>query len=202
MVGAFLQAPRNRHTTTFSDALSPYREVQHDYVHGLLTVAIIFAAVFVFWTFVLVVLKLKGSEVGCASGRAFQKPSSDQLSSVSSTDSESFHSSSYNDDSVQQGYEMHSLERVLDADRSLRSDFRSDQDSYSDYDSRDGWVPSTGTISRQRRVSRRETRTRFAFLVFSFVALVTVPFILVFSFSPIKDATRRSDDIILVRRSV
>ena len=217
MVGSLLQAARrNHHTTTFSDVLSPYPEVQKDYVYGLFTVAIIFASIFVFWTFVLIVLKLKGPEVGCASGRAFQKPSSDQLSSVLSTDSESFYSSSFGEDDINNNnihsprkasYEMHSIERVMDDRRSsVRSDLRSEQDgsigldSYSEYDSRDGWVPSTGTVSRQRRVSQREQRTRFAFLVFSFIALVTVPFILVFSFSPIKDATRRSDDIVLVRR--
>jgi hypothetical protein len=147
--------------------------------------------IFMTWTLLLLVLKFKGSEVGCASGRAFYRPREDS-SSVLSTDSEDLHSSS-------EEFESHhpdSLERHIGRQR-LDTGSRGEVDSYSEYGSQEGWVSSPSGPSFLR-VSTRERRTRSAFLAFSFVALVSVPFILVFSFGPMKEAARSSNDIVLV----
>ena len=50
-------------------------------------------------------------------------------------------------------------------------------------------------------MTKREKRTRFVFLVFSSVILVSVPVVLVFSFGPMKEAARSTDDILLVRKA-
>jgi hypothetical protein len=55
---------------------------------------------------------------------------------------------------------------------------------------------------RKQTITRRELRTRTAFLAFSFIVLVCVPFILVFSFGPMKEANRSADDITLVRHII
>ncbi|KAG7349167.1 hypothetical protein IV203_011764 [Nitzschia inconspicua] len=77
-IGAILRAPRNiRHHGNFSYVFSPEREEQLEYVNGVMAVASVFLIVWVLWAFVLLVLKFKGKQVGCASGRAFVTARSD-----------------------------------------------------------------------------------------------------------------------------
>jgi hypothetical protein len=72
IIGTILRAPRLvRHTGNFSYVFSPNREQQLDYVDGLMVVSSIFLFTWIFWAFVLVVLKFRGKDVGCASGRPF-----------------------------------------------------------------------------------------------------------------------------------
>ena len=72
-----LEAPRRTYGTEFSNVFSSDRIAQHSYVDGLLIVGLFFVVIFVVWTLVLIVLKLKGKEVGCASGSAFHTERSD-----------------------------------------------------------------------------------------------------------------------------
>ena len=49
------------------------------------------------------------------------------------------------------------------------------------------------------KINPRENRTRLCFVIFASIALICVPLILVFSYSPMKEATDGSDELILVR---
>jgi hypothetical protein len=72
IVGSVLRAPRRiRHDANFTHVFSPIRDEQLDYVDGLMVVSAIFLILFILWALLLVILKFKGKEVGCASGRAF-----------------------------------------------------------------------------------------------------------------------------------
>jgi hypothetical protein len=102
VIGAILRAPRKiRHTGNFSHVFSPVREEQLEYVDGLMVVMSIFIIAWVIWAFTLLVLKFKGKDVGCASGRAFvtvrsddeddgyfDKPTEDDIGSTSSSSGE------------------------------------------------------------------------------------------------------------------
>lgn len=78
-VGNILRAPRTiRHHGNFSLVFSSDYDDQRDYVDGILVVETVFLIVFVLWAFVVLVLKFKGREVGCASGRAFVLPEDDE----------------------------------------------------------------------------------------------------------------------------
>jgi hypothetical protein len=79
LVGSVLRAPRLiRHGGNFTHLFSPVRADQLDYVDGLMVVTAIFLIFVVMWAFLLIVLKFKGREVGCASGRPFVTLSPDE----------------------------------------------------------------------------------------------------------------------------
>ena len=72
VVGALLRGPREvGHSVNFSDLFSPLQEERRAYVDGLSAVPVIFFSFFLAWAFITLMLKFKGKEVGCASGRAF-----------------------------------------------------------------------------------------------------------------------------------
>jgi hypothetical protein len=196
-VGAMLKAARMTYSTKFSDVFSLEREAQYSYVHGLLLVTTIISCIFIAWALILVVLKFKGKEVGCASGRPFQTSQSDD---AESTD---FSSGSYSSE------ESHTESNSGGDDglRNLRVHVEQPNDeldstgtpvSYEDeYASDDGWLES-GSKTMKEKASRRMKRTRAAFLFFCGITLLCVPFILVFSFAPLKVATQGTEAIVLV----
>ena len=57
--------------TDFSDFFSSVSDDRREYIDGLLVTWIIFLFLFLRWGLILVMLKYKGNEVGCASGRGF-----------------------------------------------------------------------------------------------------------------------------------
>ena len=200
MLGSFLKAPRSR--TDFADFFSPVSEEKRKYIDGLFANAAIFLALYVFWSLVLVVLKLKGKDVGCASGRAFDTEKADN-ESLGSTDSSDFVGessgagsgskvASSNDglDPLQwhDGQQRYGEETNNFYEHSQYEKYHEGQDERFSEDSSQSW----------RKANQRERRTRFCFIVFSFFILISGPCILVFSFSPLRDATHSSDDFLLV----
>jgi uncharacterized membrane protein YidH (DUF202 family) len=196
-VGAMLKAARMTYSTDFSDVFSSDRGAQYSYAHGILLVATIILCIIISWSLILVVLKLKGKEVGCASGRPFQTAKSDDLQHADSTDSSSdSYSSEQSDTDCNRGSNglrnFHA--RVDQPNDELGS--TSTPDSYDDeYASDDGWLESSNKASK-KKVNRREKRTRMAFLFFCGITLMCVPFVLVFSFAPMKEATQSTEDIV------
>jgi hypothetical protein len=144
----------------------------------------------------LIVLKVKGREVGCASGQAFHTENSDDDLCLESTDSSESYSNSMGSDS--ESHDIDALQHHIDRKVS-GEDFGFEQhyEEENDYDSQDGWLSTEGAPSR-KKTNHRELRTRLCFIFFSFISLLSVPCILVFSFGPMKEATRSSDDILLV----
>lgn len=187
------------YTTNFASAFSDDAGVQHSYARGIIAVASFFLALLVLWGFVIVVLKLRGKEVGCASGRAFQMVKADDDDELQVTDSSSgdFSMGDDNSSSAPSRYDMEELGQEV-----MLSDYGS-EDYDNEVNSRGSWTED----ERQQKVpdlpqmkeNPRERKTRSCFLFFSILSLCLVPFILIFSFGPMKEATDASKQLILVR---
>lgn len=173
---------------------SSVREEQRGYIDGLLVVSIIFSVFFLIWAFILVVLKCKGKEVGCASGRAFVNtcPEDDESSE---TDIEKTQNDDFASTSVSSSDESCSVSssKPLFSEHGdtvmgcFSSDFSSD-DNESDEVSPD-----------VTKANRRERRTRLVFILFASIALICAPLTLFLTFSPLKEVvTQSSDNLILV----
>ena len=215
-MGSILRLPRKWHTTDFASFFSTSQAEQVDYVNGILVSGVIVFSVFLLWAFILIVLKVKGKEVGCASGRAFYtETNDDDHHDTQSTDSsDESYSSRENDNFGSSGSSSsNSKERnwnTRNSNLQSKNDFQDDDESGSaeysfddesdggrseDYDSQNGWLSAD---EPRRSTNRREKRTRICFLVFSSISLLCVPLILVFSFGPMKETTQITDDLILV----
>lgn len=236
-VGSILRAPRLiRHDGNLTHFFSPVRDEQLEYVDGLMVVSSIFLILFVFWAFMLVVLKVKGREVGCASGRAFvtahweessnddtEGDYADEAISTTSSSSESYSSKPLVSD---QHAEHRDISRAtkkssrtkdtmmvlrqnstdpIEGDRSLDRSPSNCSDmvwegsanvAVEDNDDNDQNGPLHPII-----FNPLERRTRICFLLSASIALIMVPFILVFSFGSLTDAMQSSDTLILVRFS-
>ena len=59
------------HSADFGDLFSSDQEERRTYIDGLSTIPVIFFSFFSAWMFIVVLMKCKGKEVGCASGRPF-----------------------------------------------------------------------------------------------------------------------------------
>ena len=61
------------HSADFGDLFSSVPEERRTYIDGLSTIPVIFFSFFTAWIFIVILMKCKGKEVGCASGRPFVK---------------------------------------------------------------------------------------------------------------------------------
>ena len=204
-----LTLPRQAsYSTKFADIFSDDSEVQHKYARGLVAVIFFFVVFLVIWCFVLIVLKLKGKEVGCASGRPFQMIKNDEPCTDSSSGDEG-----YSEDDLSSNFDHREDPNQLHGREMPLSDYDSAGSAeYSNYEgenhSQGSWVSEREARMRHHHYkdqtfaqleNPREKRTRGVFLLFSVISLVLVPFILVFSFGPMKEATDGSKQVILVR---
>ena len=210
-MGKLLTLPRQAsYSTKFADIFSDESEVQHNYVRGLVAVGFFFVVLLVVWCFVLIVLKLKGKEVGCASGRPFQMMKNDEPCTDSSSGDDD-----YSEDDLSSNFDHREGPHHLHRTEMSLSDY--DSAGSAEYSNYEGETHSQGSwiSEREERIHHqhyknqtfaqlenpREKSTRGVFLLFSVLSLVLVPFILVFSFGPMKEATDGSKQVILVRFS-
>lgn len=177
-----LRGPRRAYTTSFADAFSDDIDSQRSYAKGILSVACIFLVFLVVWTFVLVVLKIKGKEVGCASGMAFQLVKEEEDDSLQETDSSSGDESN--------GGRAHLSSRVSNTYEGRIED----QSSWDTEPERSRTKPYNSRMKEKPL----ERKTRMCFLFSSIISLCIVPFILVFSFGPMKEAIEASKQAVLV----
>lgn len=196
-MGGMLRGLRGKYNTTFAHVFSPDPEEQDEYVNGLLAVMVAFVILFIFWVFILAILKFKGSDVGCASGQAFVSkeveineydedfnfPSTDESDSMSSSGSKPRSQSMENDDQLENN--LHLRKQKLD--------------SASFYSSGDTFTQTQRTIFA---VNPREKRTRVCFILFGVAALSCIPIIMSFAYGPFKDATENTSVFIFDIRDV
>ena len=204
-MGAFLRGPRELgHSTNFTDLFSSIREEQRDYIDGLMVVSIIFSFVFLIWAFVLIVLKFKGKEVGCASGNAFisRRPDDENndIDLEKTQDDIASTSDSSNAESVYSNKPLFSKHGgALDKNSS------SDENGDNNHSKRSWRCMRRANKEKDARNNRRERRTRIVFLVFASVALICTPFTLFLTFGPLKEAlmevtyVESPDSLFLVR---
>lgn len=198
-----LRGPRERYSTNFTDVFASDREVQYQYVNGLLAVMVAFVIVLIFWIFVLCVLKFKGDDVGCASGQPFQSYEGEE--DLDSTDDESFCSLGSASHTDSQAEDENSVSKLISKNKDNLQNFSEEENA-------GGGGPPTGNTTRDEESfvnhssavknhatkNRRERRTRFCFLMASLLSLVCVPLILVLSFGPMKEAVHTSDGLVIV----
>lgn len=184
--------------TRFADAFSDDLDIQRSYGRGILSIACFFGAVVVVWAFILIVLKVKGKEVGCASGAAFHLVQIDdegETDSSSGEESNSYKPSNSRDAS--RAYEFGREVALADiGSTGYDAEIEDDQSSWAT-------EPDRARTSYQSKMKETplERKTRICFLFCSIVSLFIVPFILVFSFGPMKEATEAAKDSIVVRIS-
>jgi hypothetical protein len=228
VIGNILRAARNiRHSGNFSHVFSPIHEEQTEYIDGLMVVSSIFLIAYVLWAFTLVVLKIKGNEVGCASGRAFVTAMSEDeydeelvgkaeehLDSTSESSGASSDTPIYRDpqhtrdnNPMNGGQQQTKFANGKSTPTEALEDTQSENRSQSS-----GWVSRSYSDNHgedlrdgseedetNEIINPREYRTRICFLVFASILLICVPLILVFCYGPLKEATSSSDDLIVVR---
>ena len=203
-MGTILRAPRAHYSTNFTDLYSSDRQIQYHYVNGLLAVMVSIVVVIAFWTFVLFVLKFRGSEMGCASGSAFLTKQTVEEASSTDEDDGSFISTDSRGASQQNSVSKlikrkDSLDNFLSADTDGEAGPPTDPLTKADEGSFEN-ASETAKISRQ--MHPRERRTRFCFLFFSLVTLVCVPIILVTSSGELKKAAETSQVPVVVSDSI
>ncbi len=196
-MGNMLRAPRVHYSTNFTDVFSSDRQEQYHYVNGLLAVMVSFVVVLVFWVFVLLVLKFKGQEVGCASGQAFLAKRDGE--DVSSTDDDEGSFSSIGSRAASQQNSISKLiKRKESLDNFLSNDTEGENGPPTDPMTRVDDSRSFENESRVPFINARERRTRFCFIVCSLLSFICVPTILVTSFSPLKEAAQTSNELVAV----
>jgi hypothetical protein len=172
----------------------------------LVVLAGIFGGILVLWGAILIGLKCRGEDTGCASGWAFESYKGreeedqelDQPSGGSTDLDEDLNSSvgsvhARNKQGNMEGGDLHLYPEGDDF--SAASIPPSDADSmYSDEYSVD--------VSMAPQPLPRERRTRTAFIIFSLITLVCVPLALTLFFVPLRDTAESSDDYVADARGV
>ena len=177
----------------FSDLFSPVPETRRAYFDGLSAVPIIFLSLFLAWIFLTLLLKCKGADVGCASGRAFisvrsddeddevdeEKLDEDLASTSESSNTDTIGESSVNPIFVKSGG---------DAMQHSDSDHTRDNNDHCG-------KTVLGCFKRKNRkadkdnteLNRLECRTRISFLVFASLVLICAPLCIVLTFGPLRE---------------
>jgi hypothetical protein len=182
-----------RGSTNIAGLLSREPEASENYKDGLITLASLIVAFVLIWGLILLYLKCKGNAVGCASGRAFEgslpeEPGDKMGPNNGSTDIEEMsHSSKHEESQIMEQTSFPSSLCSSDA----ASQYESSVMSMS--------MGEESTESTLLVEGKRAIRTRMVFLVFSCIILACVPLSLAFSFAPVKDTVKSSDDVFVVR---
>lgn len=185
-----MDIPRSKYSTAFADYLSNDEDNQKEYTNGLLILICILGGAFLTWGSILMFLKFKGSDVGCASGRAFESQD-DQMGITDSTDLEEFSnsikSSGNHDDPA--------LEETSFPSSSLCS-----SDVGSLYESSNSIFNSADTDDISYKEGPRAFRTRIMFFIFACLVLACVPIGLALSFAPMKEVLKSPEELFRVSK--
>ena len=209
-MGEFLRAPREvGHSGNVTDLFSSVRGDQREYIDGLLVVSVIFSFLFLIWAFILIVLKCKGKEVGCASGRAFVDFRLDESSSETDLGK--------TQDDIASTSDSSNASHSVSSSKPLFSDYggtvlENSNSYYSDDNNHSGrnvWGRITGQQNKSKgkndgvKINRCERNTRLVFILFASGALICAPFTLFLTFGPLNEvATQSTDNLISVRGTV
>ena len=200
-----LRGPRRHYSTNFADVFSPDREEQHQYVDGLLAMMVAFLLFFILWVFVLLALKFRGKDVGCASGQAFRtKEEEEDLESTDDDDASIVSSIGSSSRGSSHPEDENSVSKLIAAEAKKNSSNDEEGGPPTDDITRPADEASFDDGSenahlRLVRTNQREKRTRFCFLVFGLLSLICVSVILVTSFGPLKEASITTGQQVTVR---
>jgi len=178
---------RYPNSISFPDYFSSSEKEQYDYVSGILFFCYFIAGFSLVWALVLLILKCKGEDVGCASGNAFKTyPYQDHKTyspsfTVAEEGSISLRSSRSQRSRVSEAFEI----RLEEASRGARSGQSS------------RGTLSTLSIKKIKSIRRRARQTQFCFLLFGTCAFICVMILLIWSFSKIGQSLESSEMLLL-----
>jgi hypothetical protein len=191
-----LEIPRESRSTTFSDFFSSDQEAQGRYVKGLIGLGSFLVSFVFLWYLVLLVLKLKDHEVGCASGRAFATKASSPTTSLSETDESNRETSLRDVDK-----ENVSAEFLVGYSPSPSSvvKYKRELDSNPPDDNERNHVPSTCRCCSDHslHVWQRQHRTRLAYFFFAALSLICSVLLLTSTYQPFEDATDNAGRVVI-----
>jgi ABC-type nickel/cobalt efflux system permease component RcnA len=183
-------------SSSIIDLFSSDREAQLAYVKRLVGLGSFLLAFVLLWFLVLIVLKLKGAEVGCASGRAFSR----RWDKAPSDKDDS--SASYNETCIQDDVSDNEMDEKADP---LHNGAQPSTD-VDDYARELVAVPiadeekdksSCGCCSNHpRHVQRRKRRTRIAFLMTGGLSLACGGLLLTHMYRPLEETTETTSQVI------
>lgn len=206
-IGSILRGPRSGFGTRFADSFSDDLDTQRSYARGILSVAYFFVIILVVWSFILIVLKIKGTEVGCASGLAFHmeqiENDEDEFQETDSSSGDESNGAEPIDVSANERSRSGSGEgghevALSDGGSNVDGDGEEMEDQSSWATELERARTNYPYASRMKE-TRLERKTRMCFLLCSIVSLCIVPFVLVFSFGPMKEATEAAKQAVMVR---
>lgn len=151
----------------FADLVSPNYNDRKDYMYSFTVFVSVMASLLFVWAVALIILKYEGERVGCASGRPFHV-TKEQTTAQSSSST------------------------IIDLDSSI--DSTSDVELLDEQRSTNESLKGTSE-DRIKAIMRRQRRTRIAFFVSGLVVLVCAVLLLVFSFSSIRQSTKKADEL-------
>jgi cytochrome c-type biogenesis protein CcmH/NrfG len=158
----------------FADLVSPNYNDQKDYTYGFTVFVSIMASLLFVWAAILIILKYEGERVGCASGRPFQV-------------------------TIEQATAQSSSSTIIDLDSSI--DSTSDVELLDEQRSTNESSKGTREV-KMKAIVRRQRRTRIAFFLSGLVVLVCAALLLVFSFSSIRQSTKKADELFAVSQDI
>jgi hypothetical protein len=164
------------HTNKVSVWLSPRAEERDDYTYGLMFFTIFMGTIFFCWALLLLILKCRGDEFGCASGKVIEThPDKAQWAGNASTESEGMESASSMESNPPPG-------RTVDASTLTRSSVFPEE--------------NLGAIQKRAR------RVRIAFMVSAFSALACIALLLVLAFARSKDSIEATEEIVVSTQDI
>jgi hypothetical protein len=173
-----LDFPRSYYSTDVANLLSSNEGEKKSYILGLVVVACILMMIFFIWGGILIILKLRGEEAGCAAGIAFQTTSKQ----IEKDGSEGHGSGSTDADDFEMSIGSHTADHNEEHVNAYISPRTCSDD-----------------IEDMRRKKIRERRTRIALLMVGTTLLLCVPMMLVLVLSPLQKAATNADTIYVVR---
>lgn len=187
-----LDIPRTYYSTDVSNLVSSNEGEKKSYILGLVVVACILLLIMFVWGGILIILKLRGDEAGCAAGYPFKTASYQNEknridrhgSGGGSTDADDFEMSlgTHTESDEEHHHEHHHNHRQVKAVGSDETRQLTPED-----------------IQDLNRTKIREWRTRVALLMVGTLLLLCVPMMLVLVLSPLHKAATNAGTIYLVR---
>ena len=166
----FFSTSRFVHTISVVDMLSPDSDERKNYAYGVVFMISIIVIFFVLWTTILLVLKFKGDEAGCASGTPFLTAAKNEDCHLDERGKSRESSSTCSDD--------------FDNNSSIESE--------SQEINRSSSVLEHDNNRAVARYKKRARRSRIAFLLTWITAITCIFIVLVVGFAPLKEATAQS----------
>lgn len=173
-MNSFFRALRIFHTKNFADYFSTSRRAHDEYVYGIVFVLFLVALTVFSWGVILIVMKYRSGQFGCAAGKPFHTHSEGSVRTQSSS-----------------GRGAESLEN----DSSLDSGSNEGSTASSIV----GQTTNSSALAANRRRARR---TRVAFLVFGVGAITIMVLLMVFSFSRIKESIETSESSLVATQDI